>query len=124
MAYDIVKTKSIKCGAASLASYQYSFVNINTSGLLALPSAGGRAVGVLQDAPGIGSPGAVCFPGDITKIMAGAAGFAAGDNVMTDASGYGVTASSGRYVLGVALTAGVSGSIGELIFQPGPWKMV
>ena len=118
MAYELLKTKSIKCGTASLASYQFSFVKIDTSGLLALPSAGGYAVGVLQDAPAAGSPGAVCFPGDITKVMCGAGGFNAGGDVATDASGYAVAATSGHYALGIALEAGVNGSLADIIYQP------
>ena len=118
MAYEILKTKSIKCGVASLATYQYSFVKINSSGLLALPSAGGYAVGVLQDKPAAGDPGAVCFPGDITKVVVGSGGFSAGGDVSTDASGHAIAGASGDYVLGIALEAGVNGSIANIIYQP------
>ena len=118
MAYELLKTKSIKCGSASLASYQFSFVKIGSDGLLALPSAGGYAVGVLQDKPVAGDPGAVCFPGDITKVMCGAGGFSAGGDVATDASGYAVAATSGHYALGIALEAGVNGFLATILYQP------
>ena len=115
---EILNTKSIKCGTASLASYQYSFVKIDSSGLLALPSAGGYAVGVLQEKPTAGSPGSVCSPGNVTKVMCGAGGFNAGGDVATDASGYAVAATSGHYVLGIALEAGVNGFLATILYQP------
>jgi hypothetical protein len=121
MAYEIVKTKSIKA-TATFASKQYTFVKIDTNGQLATPSAGGYAVGVIQDKPAAADPGAVCYPGDITKVKCGGA-FNAGDDVSTDGSGCAVAATSGAYVLGIALTAGVSTYLADIIYQPKASKM-
>jgi hypothetical protein len=116
MAYDILKTKSINV-TATFAAKQYTFVKIDTAGQLATPAAGGYAVGVIQDNPIAASPGAVCFPGDITKVHCGGA-FNPGDDVGTDGNGYAVAADSGDYVLGVALTTGVNGGLAVIIYQP------
>lgn len=121
MAYEIVKTKSI-VATATFASKQFTFVKIDTNGQLATPSAGGYAIGVVQDKPLASSPGAVCFPGDITKVRAGGS-FSKGDDIATDGSGKAVVATSGAYVLGVALSDGTDGYDATIIYQPKATKM-
>lgn len=122
MAYEIVKTKSILAGA-DLSSAQFTFVKIDTSGKINTPTNGGDACGVLQDKPKSGDPGAVCYPGDITKVAVGAA-VAAGAYVQTDGTGKAVTCVSGSRILGVALSAGTnSGDIIDIIYQPGATKL-
>lgn len=121
MAYELLKTKSIKA-TASLAASQYCFVKLDTLGQLALASAGGYAIGVLQDKPLAADPGAVCFPGDITKVQCGGT-FAAGQDVCADAAGKAVAATSGGFVLGQALTAGAAGAIADIIYQPKASKL-
>ncbi len=116
MAVEIVRTKSI-VATATFAAKQFTFVKIDSSGQLASPSAGGPAIGVIQDKPIAADPGAVCYPGDITKIQC-AGSFTAGQYVMTDSGGKAVVATSGSYVLGVALTAGSANFIATIIFQP------
>lgn len=121
MAYEIVKVKSIKA-TASFASKQFTFVKLDTSGQIATPSSGGYAIGVVQDKPGAGDPGAVCFPGDITKVICGGS-FNAGGDVMSDGNGAAVAGTSGSYILGQALTAGVSGFLADIVYQPKASKM-
>lgn len=121
MAYEILKTKSIKA-TASFASKQYTFVTLDGSGQLATPSAGANAIGVIQDKPAAGDPGAVCYPGDVTKVMA-AGTISAGGDVSTDGNGKAVASTSGAYVLGMALSAGASGSLMDILYQPKPSKM-
>ena len=116
MATEIIKTKSI-VATASFASKQYTFVKLDTSGQLASPSAGGNAIGVIQDKPAAGDPGAVCYPGDITKVAC-AGSFSAGQAVMTDSGGKAVVATSGSVVLGYALTAGANNFLADIVFQP------
>lgn len=117
MAVEIIKTKSINI-TASFASKQYTFVKIDSNGTLASPSAGGQAIGVIQDNPATaGDPGAVCYPGDITKIRCNGS-FNPGDLVMSTSGGLAVVAASGNFALGVALTAGSVGFLAEIIFQP------
>jgi hypothetical protein len=117
MAYDLVRTKSIKA-TASLANNQFSFVKLDVNGQLVLASAGGSCVGVLQDKPGAGDPGAVCFPGDITKVLCGAA-IPAGSAVASDGSGRAVVGTSGASALGYALTASTAlGQIIDIVYKP------
>ena len=121
MAYESNKTVSIKA-TASLATKQYTFVKLDSSGQITTPSAAASAIGVLQDKPAAGDPGAVCLSGSITKILCGG-NFNAGGAVCTDGNGAAVAATSGGYVLGVALSAGATGFITTIIFQPQASKM-
>lgn len=116
MAFEIIKVKSINAVTATLATKQYCFVKIDTAGL-ALAGNGGYAIGVLQDKPAVGDPGAVCFPGDITKVQCGGT-IAIGDEVQSDANGKAVKATSGAFVLGTALSTGANGSMADIIYQP------
>jgi hypothetical protein len=116
MAFEIVRTKSINV-TATFASKQYTFVTLDTNGQLATPSAGADAIGVIQDNPASG-PGAVCSPGDITKVKCGGS-FDAGDYVTTDGSGLAVEATSGDHILGQALAAGALNAIATILFQSG-----
>ncbi len=119
MAYEVLRMRSFKA-TGSLASSQFCFVKIDTSGGIALPSAGGYAIGVLQDKPAAGDPGAVCSPGDITKVVSGGA-FAAGQGVSTDASGNAIAAISADYQLGIALQAATgSAQTVSILYQPMP----
>lgn len=116
MGYEILRTKSI-VATATFAAKQFTFVKLDASGTLATPGAGGYAIGVIQDTPIAGEPGAVCFPGDITKVHCGGA-FSPGDDLATNASGYAVVATSGAYVLGQALVTGANTKIATILFQP------
>jgi hypothetical protein len=118
MAYELLKTKSINI-TASFATKQYTFVKLDTNGTLATPSAGGMAIGVIQDNPNTaGNPGAVCFPGDITKVKVGTGGITAGGAVSTDGNGCAVAWTSGAMILGYALFAAAVGGLGSIIYQP------
>ncbi len=121
MAIEIIKTKSINA-TATFSAKQFTFVKIDTSGQLATPGSGAYAVGVIQDKPAAGDPGAVCYPGDITKVQCGGS-FTAGQEVMTNSSGQAVVATSGSFVLGVALTAGTLNFLADIIFQPKASKL-
>lgn len=102
---------------SSLVSKQFTFVDVDTSGGISSSTSGGDAIGVVQDKPAAASPGAVCRPGDITKIVAGGT-FAAGDKLMSDSAGKAVVATTGGYILGKALAAGASGKVTTMVFQP------
>lgn len=115
MAYEIVRMKSIK--ATSAITSQYVFVKLDASGQLVVCGSSQYAIGVCQDKPGAGDPGAVCYPGDITKVLCGGT-FAAGQDVASDSSGNAVAAVTAGAVLGMALTAGAAGSIADIIYQP------
>lgn len=118
--------------SSGLTDSQYTLVNIDSSGQLALPSAGGRAVGVLLDKPGqnAGSNGgtdeSTGFAARVgllngsgrLKVIAGGS-ITAGDEIKSDGSGHAVDASTpadGEFALGVALADADDGDIFE--FSP------
>jgi len=104
MAYEENVQKVSINANADLSSYQYRFVTINASGLLALVGAGLAADGVLQDKPAAANrPGSIGILG-ITKIEAGAV-ITMGDNLTPDSVGRAVTATSGDVVGAKALEA-------------------
>lgn len=99
---------------------QYKFVTINTSGQAALVgSAGGRAVGVLQDDPdAAGRVGNVMVGTGITKVIAGEA-LAIGYPVASDATGKAVEAATGEAQLGIVLeAASAADEVVSILFQP------
>lgn len=116
MASDLVHNRSFNA-TTSLATRQFRFVKADTSGGISLCGVGDYAVGVLQDKPGAGDPGAVCTPGDITKIVLGAT-LTAGQYVMSDSTGRAVAAVSGAYALGQVREGGAADEIGVIVFQP------
>ena len=112
----IRNSKSFKA-TSSLASNQYCFVKLDTSGQIVISTDGANAIGVLQDKPGAGEPGSVCGVSDITKVQCGGS-FSAGDLVSSDSSGKAISAGTGDYIMGQALTAGSSSTLATILFQP------
>jgi len=117
MATEIVHNRSF-IATASLAASQYCFVKMNSSGGISLCDDGDAAIGVLQDKPGEGDPGAVCSPGDLSKVLLGGT-VSAGENVASDSDGHAVAAASGAYNLGTARSAGDEGDVITILFMPG-----
>lgn len=100
-----------------LASQQFKFVKLNSSGRLVANGLGEAAVGVLQDDPrAAGRAGAVAI-GGIVKVKAEGT-IAAGADVASDADGGAVAATTGQIVLGTAVTGGASGEIISMLFHP------
>lgn len=103
--------------SADLSASQFCFMTVNSSGQLALPSAGGDADGILQDKPnGVGVEGELAVLG-ISKLVVGTAGVTCGDLLTTDAAGKAVTATTGNKILGRALATGASGIIIPALIQ-------
>ena len=103
--------------SADLSASQFCFMTVNSSGQLALPSAGGEADGILQDKPnGVGVEGELAVLG-ISKLVVGTAGVTAGDLLTTDANGKAVTAASTNKILGRALATGAAGVIIPALIQ-------
>jgi hypothetical protein len=103
--------------SADLSASQFCFMTVNSSGQLALPSAGGDADGILQDKPnGVGVEGELAVLG-ISKLVVGTAGVTCGDLLTTDAAGKAVTATTGNKILGRALATGASGVIIPALIQ-------
>ena len=105
----------------SLASDQFKFVKVNSSGKALLVAASTDVtVGVLQDNPNAADlPAAVAISGRV-KVVAGGT-VASGGRGMAGATGLAVAATgSGNRVVGVALVGGVSGDLIEvLLYQSG-----
>lgn len=103
--------------SADLSASQFCFVNLNASGQLALPSAGGRVVGVLETKPDAqGKVGSVRTLGPARVLAAGS--FDPGASLKADAAGKAVLASAGDILAGsaiaVALEAGASGKMASI----------
>lgn len=52
-------------------------------------------------------------------LVCGAVPWAAGDYIMADSNGYGITCTSGHYYVGVAQSAGTAGALGQVNIQCG-----
>lgn len=118
MAYEN-KGKCITVEAGSdLSASQYCFVDVNSSGQLALPSDGAAAIGVLQNDPAAaGRAGSVLTSG-ITKIKV-AGVLTAGDDVSSDNAGRATTPATGDRVLGRVLESSTGANqIVAMLFQP------
>ena len=117
MAYEQMLRNVGLPASADLSASQFCFVVVNSSGQLALPTAGGDADGILQDKPSAqGVEGSVAVLG-ISKLVVAAAGVTAGDLIMTDAAGKAVTATAGKKILGRALATGAGGTIIPVLIQ-------
>ena len=111
MAYEVnMQTVSVPA-SADLSTKQFQFGTINASGQVAVVGAGLASDGVIALGPSAqGRPCALAtFPGQIARVMAGAA-FANGALLEADANGKAITQSSGK-IVGKALSAGASGDI-------------
>jgi hypothetical protein len=100
---------------ADLSADQFKFVQVASDEQVdVVSSAGGDAIGVLQNDPAAaGRAAAVCYAG-VTKVIAGAT-VAAGAKVQSDASGLAITAATGDAVLGVALKGGAANEVIEVL---------
>lgn len=103
---------------------QYTFVDLTTSStivgagvgnaVLTACTAGGRAIGILQNNPPLGAAGTVYAKG-VSMARAGGT-FSAGDDISSDGNGYAVKA-SGNVVLARALESAVSGDITTVLLH-------
>ena len=97
--------------AADLSAKQYYLVYLTSSGIN-LSTAGGIALGVLQNDP---VSGAACDVGDsgVTKVVYGNT-VLLGDSLMSDSSGRAVPLTGSNVCVGIALEAGSVGQIGTM----------
>ena len=119
MATENISLKHTLVAAADLSSSQYCAVDIDTNGKAALPSAGGRAIGVLQNDPISGAEATIALFG-VTKMILGGT-VAKGDFVKVDAAGKAVATSTATdKVVGICVEGGASGNTGSvLLLGPG-----
>lgn len=91
---------------------QYCFVSMAADLAVGLSSAGGQAIGVLQNKPASGQAASVAGRGSVTKIKLGGT-VTAGQRVTAGSNGVAVVQASGTDVVnGIALQGGNSGDLG------------
>src|SRR5579883_2314638 len=112
MAYEQTLHTISAPASADLSASQFCFVAVNSSGQLALPSAGGEAEGILQD-----KPNGAGVAGEVGILVVGTGGVTAGDLLATDVNGKAVTATTGNKILGRALATGAAGVIIPALIQ-------
>lgn len=104
--------------AVDLSANQYGGVDCGTSGTAVLPSAGGRIIGIQQNAPTAGRA-ATIEHGGISKFRCGAGGVTAGDDLMAAADGTLITATATNKAVGVALDTVAAAEIGTCLLLSG-----
>jgi len=111
--YDNQKLVSM-VAEADLSTHVFKFVKhgANAEGML-LADGTGSVIGVLQNKPPQGQPGAVAIGGKV-RVRAGGT-IAVGATVTTSNAGLAVAGSTG--ILGTAATAGVNGQLMEVFFS-------
>lgn len=112
-----VQYYSAKAGADLSAKQHYIVKLDSTEDQVVLASAATDAIlGVLQNKPTSGQYGSIAISG-VTKVIAGG-NVSAGNMVTADANGKAVaTTNAGDSVLGMALTAAVSGDIFTILIM-------
>ncbi len=101
---------------------QFLFAVMTSTGI-AIAGAGVSAVGVIQDKPNAaGVESEVAVVGMISKVVAGAA-VNEGDQIMSNASGQGITATAGNFVNGFALAAASGAGVLIPVLITGPYKI-
>jgi len=107
---------------AGLQNTQYSVVQLDTDGRIALGGAGEKAIGILLDRPGQNDTTSLdhiarvgLFSSSILKVRLGGV-VTQGAHLTPGAAGVALlTAAAGDDVIGIALQAGVSGDVIEFI---------
>lgn len=108
--------------SADLSSYQFHVITVDTSGYAKLADDADDPaepmIGVLQNKPSAAGQPAVVRISGVAKVMGGAS-IDEGAAVTCDSSGHLAAAVALDWVLGVALTAVVSGQLAEVLLQTG-----
>jgi hypothetical protein len=98
-----------------LSSHQYKFVTMASDGQVDLTaSAGGTALGILQNKPDAAGKAAVVRIFGGSKLELGAT-ITPDDKLQSTAAGVGDVAASGDHVLAQALEGGASGEVIEVV---------
>jgi hypothetical protein len=122
MAWDCKNPFSLPAGV-DLSSSQYCAVTLDSSGNLALPSAGGSAIGILYTAPISGKAGEVHGPGSGVRKARYGGTVTLPAILKVDSSGRFITASATDIAAGsglaIAIDAGAVNEIHSVIFFGG-----
>lgn len=120
MAYEqpVHNITSMKAAAdLSAASAQFRAVKVTADQTVNLSGAGEFSVGILQSLPEQNEAAEIMGLG-LSKAVIGANGVSAGDRLQSDANGGLVVASSGGYVLAVALEDAAATVLGSVLLIP------
>lgn len=123
MAYEIPGFTFTLVAAADYSASQFRFIDVDTTGKGATPTAaGGRVVGVRNNKPKSGEAATVVVNG-VSIVEAGAA-VAVGADVMTDTTGRAITAATtGSNIAGIALeAASAAGQFIAILLSPAGQK--
>jgi hypothetical protein len=119
VAYEIPGFSFTLVAGENLSSSHFCAVDVEVStGQVILPTAGGRAIGVIQNKPAEGEAATIVVSG-VTKVLIGVGGIIAGNNVTVDDDGTIVQAASGNRCLGIALSTGAEGTLGTVLLLNG-----
>jgi hypothetical protein len=88
--------------SGDLSTKQYYIVAVNSSGQAAVCGDGAMAAGVLQNKPSAAGRSSTVAVSGITKVIA-AGIIAPGAKIASDNAGKATTATTGEYVIGIAL---------------------
>ena len=107
---EVLVSITVEAGG-DLSAGQFHFVDVATDGQVDLvASAGGKAIGVLQNDPSAAGRAATVTVAGVSKVVAGAT-IAAGNKIQSTATGTADVAAVGDHVLGIAMTGGASGDV-------------
>lgn len=121
-AFEIPGFKFPMEAAADISASKYRAVKVDTNGKVAAVAAiTDRSVGILQDAPAAAGRAAEIMGNGISLMEAGAGGVTAGDAIMFDNTGKGITCTPGtsttQYQIGQALTTAAAGKLFSVLFD-------
>lgn len=113
------KTLGTLVAAADFSTVgQYRFGTVDSTGRIALASAGARVEGIITNNPAENRAVSLSISG-IEQVTLGGT-VSAGDQIASGANGLAVAHVSGDYMCGVAVSSGVSGDvISALLLQAG-----
>lgn len=118
MAYEIPGFAFTLLAGEDLRDSQYCFIDLDGDGECILPSAGERAIAVVQNDPNTGEA-CTLFQTGISKVLVGSGGVGAGDDVSVDGDGAVVAPGAGDFIVGTALEAAAEGSFAPVLLRSG-----
>lgn len=119
MAYEIPGFSFTLVAGEDLTSSQFCAVDVEVStGQVVLPTAKGRAIGVVQNKPDDGFAATIVVTG-VTKALVGVGGVIAGNNVTVDDDGTIIQAGSGDRCIGLALSTGAAATLQTVLLLNG-----
>ena len=111
MSTNAVGTDITLVASGDLSASQFCSVKLDANGRSTLSGASDlNQIGIQQDKPTALGQASTIRTAGVTKVKAGGT-IAIGDRLTSNASGALIAATTGKQILGIAITAGVSGDI-------------